>query len=138
MSASANVADVAKIGECIRMRLRPHFADTYAGIITLGLVFSGAPCLISAAMFFFRPFCEPILKLALPIFARLISKGYSHYHYDPNTYWFLDGYVAFLGVLILLIAVVTMIKKPAQDQRIDHALRQRATKYSHGAPLDPE
>lgn len=118
------------------MRLRPYFGDTYAGILTIGIAFAGACASVSALMFFFRPLCEPILRFAMALFVHSVSGG--SFVYDPATYWLWDGYVAFLGALMLLFAAVVIIRKPAQDRRIDQALRRQTTEFSHGAPLEPE
>lgn len=120
------------------MRLRPHFTDTYGGIITVALALAGLLGGISVVMYLFRPFCEPILQLVLPIIFRAIAQGYRHFSYDPGTYWFLDGCVAILAVAVLLIGAVTIVKKPGQDRRIDDALRKQTAEFSHGAPIDPE
>jgi len=121
--------------ECDRMRLRPYFGDTYVGIVTIAVAGASACVLLSAVMFLFRPVCEPILRIALTFFVRSLG-GY--YVYDPGLYWFWDGYAASLGIFILSIAAVVIIRKPAQDRRIDVALRGQTTELSHGAPLEPE
>jgi hypothetical protein len=85
-------------------------------------------------MYLFRPLFEPILRFAL-----VVAAGYlgGHFVYHPDQYWFWDGHAALLGLFILGIAVVVMIRKPAQDRQIDGELRRQATEYSHGAPLEP-
>jgi hypothetical protein len=122
--------------ECGRVRLRPYFGDTYAGIVTIALALAAVCAVVSAAMFFFRSVCEPILRFAMTAFVHSVAHGY--FVYDPATYWFWDGYVAFLGVFILLIATVVIIRKPAQDRRIEEALRRQTTEFSHGASLERE
>jgi cell division protein FtsX len=118
------------------MRLRPYFGDTYAGIITIGLTGAVICGLISAAMFLFRSFCEPILRIALTAFVDAVA--HSYFRYDPSQYYLWAGYVGFLGVFILAIAAVTMIRKPAQDRIIDDALRRQTTDFANGAPLEPK
>jgi hypothetical protein len=118
------------------MRLRPYFAQTYLGISLIGLSLATLCMLVSAAMFLFRPFCEPILAVVLPIFVNAVSRSY--FRYDPALYWFYCGYVAFLGVGVLFIAALAMIRKPSQDRHIDEALRHQTANFAHGAPLDPE
>jgi len=118
------------------MRLRPYFGQTYLGIVTIGLTFAGVCGLVSAAMFMFRPICEPILRFALTLFVH--SVAHSYFRYDPATYWFWAGYIGALGVLFVAVFVIAIIRKPAQDRRIDEALRRQTTEISHGAPLEPE
>jgi hypothetical protein len=118
------------------MRLRPYFGDTYVGIVTIAMAFGGVCAAVSALMFFFRPVCEPILRFAMMLFVHSVSRG--SFVYDPATYWFWDGYVAVLGAFIPLVAAVVIIRKPAQDRRIDQELRRQSTEFSHGAPVEPE
>jgi hypothetical protein len=118
------------------MRLRPYFGETYAGIITFGITLAGACAAVSAVMFLFRPLCEPILRFATTLFVHSVAHGY--FVYDPATYWFWDGYVAVLGVFILIVTAVVIIRKPAQDRRIDQALLRQTSESSHGAPLEPK
>ena len=118
------------------MRLRPYFGDTYVGIVTMSTAFTAACATLSALMFFFRPFCEPILRFVLSFFVHSVAHIY--FVYDPAMYWFWDGYVAFLGVFILILATVMIVRKPAQDRRIDQALRRQTSESSHGAPLEPK
>jgi len=118
------------------MRLRPYFAQTYFGISLIGLALATACGLVSTAMFLFRPLCEPILAVALTIVVHAVSRGY--FRYDPATYWFFSGYIAFLGVGILFISAVAMIRKPGQDRHIDEALRRQTTDFAQGAPLEPK
>ena len=119
----------------IRVRLRPYFGDTYTGIVAFALGGASACALLSAAMFLFRPVCEPILRFALTLVAARLG---GHFMYDPGSYWFWDGYAAFCGIFILVVAAVIIVRKPAQDRRIDQELRSQTTEFSHGAPLDPE
>jgi len=72
----------------------------------------------------------------LTLFVHTLARG--HFVYHPNTYWFWNGFVLFLGVFILILGTVFIIIKPAQDRRIDAALRRQTTQCSHGAPLEPE
>ena len=118
------------------MRLRPYFGDTYGGIVTMGLAGALVCGLLSAAMFLFRSVCEPILRVALTIFANSIA--HSYLRYDPSEYYFWAGYVGFLGVVILAITTVTMVRKPAQDRVIDDALRRQTGEIVNGAPLEPK
>lgn len=127
---------MGEMGEVCGMWLRPYLGDTYAGIVTIAIAFAGACIAVSALMFLFRPVCEPVLRFAMTLFVYWVSHGY--FVYDPATYWFWDGYVAFLGVFILFIAAVVLIRKPARDRRIDQALRRQTTEFSHGEPLEPE
>lgn len=117
------------------MRLRPYFGDTYAGIVTIALGFASACGLLSAAMFLFRPMCEPILRIVLVLFAASVG---GHFVYDPDSYWLWDAYAAFLGLFILVLAGVVIVRKPARDQCIDEELRRQTTEFSRGAPLEPE
>jgi hypothetical protein len=70
------------------------------------------------------------------LFVHTVARGY--FVFDPNTYWLWDGFVLFLGAFILVLGTVFIIIKPAQDCRIDDALRRQSTQFSHGAPLEPE
>lgn len=117
------------------MRLRPHFGDTYVGIFTITVGGAAACALLSAVMFLFRPVCEPILRNVLRFFVQSVG-GY--YVYDPRSYWFWDGYAALLSTLAFVIAAIVIIRKPAQDWRIDNVLRGQTTEISHGAPLEPD
>ena len=118
------------------MRFRPHFGDTRTGILTVGLGGAVICGLTSAAMFLFRPFCEPILRLALITIAKGVAR--THLRYDPAQYYLWAGYVGFLGVFILGLAAVTIVRKPAQDRVIDQALRRQTTEFANGAPLEPK
>ena len=118
------------------MKLRPYFAETYAGIVVITAAFAGACALLSVTMFFFRPLCEPILRLALPLFAEWLC--HAHVAYDPASYWFWDAFVAFLAFFVVFLAVTVLIRKPAEDRRIDEALLRQTSQLSHGAPLEPE
>jgi|SRR5689334_6854217 len=105
------------------MRLRPYFGDTYAGIVTIAFALAGACAALSAVMFFFRPVCEPILSVAITLFVHSVSRAY--FAYDPATYWFWDGWVAFLGVFVLLIATVVIIRN---RRRTDASIRRSVVK----------
>jgi hypothetical protein len=128
------IAGGETIAEYSGVRLRPYFGDTYAGIITIGVGGASACALLSVAMYLFRPFFEPILRIAL-----VVTAGYlgGHFVYRSDQYWLWDGYAALLGLFILGMAAVVMIRKPAQDRQIDGELRRQTTEYSHGAPLEP-
>ena len=117
------------------MRFRPYFGDTYVGIVTVGLAGAAICGLTSAAMFLFRSFCEPILRVALA--AVVDAVAHSYFRYDPAEYYYWAGYVGFLGVLVLLLAAIATIRKPAQDRIIDDALRRQTTDFANGAPLEP-
>ena len=118
------------------MKLRPYFGDSYAGIVTIGVAGAVMCAVTSAAMFLFRSFCEPILRLALTAYVDIVA--HSYFRYDPSEYYYWAGYVGVLGAFILLLAAVTMIRKPAQDRTIDGALRGQTTDFANGAPLEPE
>jgi hypothetical protein len=119
------------------MRLRPYFAQTYLGMSLIGLSMAGVCALVSAAMFLFRPFCEPILAVVLTVLVSEVSRG-GYFRYDPASYWFFSDYVAFLSLGVLVIVGVALIRKPGQDSHIEEALRRQTTDFAQGAALDPK
>jgi hypothetical protein len=82
-------------------------------------------------MFNYRPIFEPMLRLLLPFF----GKTGGHYHYDP---WHYERW-AWLPIILaggwLLVCVVSLLRKPSEDRRIDRELLERSRESARGAPL---
>ncbi|MGK6354436.1 hypothetical protein ACMGDH_04325 [Sphingomonas sp. DT-207] len=89
---------------------------------------------VSAGLFFFRDQCEPVLRWLLP----LIAGRHSHFRYDPDSYYFWAGLAGVLALLWISLFSMAALRKPADDRRIDAALRARQHRSARGAPLEPD
>ena len=118
------------------MGMRPYLGDTYRALAFVGVGGFGGFGFLSAAMFLFRPFFEPIVRIVLPIVAAFCFRV--SLPYSPDMYWYVTGYVGFLGLFIAFLTAIIAMRKPAQDRRIDDALIRGTTDFANGAPLEPK
>jgi hypothetical protein len=86
-------------------------------------------------MLSFRWVCEPILRVALPLFASHLGGSY---HYDPGTYYVWAWAPVVYAALWFLLFVRAWIRKSAVDRRIDAALRSQVEHTARGAPIEPD
>jgi len=123
-------------GAFVRRWTRPRrpLGTTYIGLVILTALGGIGGSATSAAMIFFRPFCEPLLQwLVIPI----LFRGKADYDYEPHDYYFFVGLVVVLTVMCILIGLDALICKPAEDRHLDETLRRRLRPHARGAPLDP-
>jgi hypothetical protein len=103
-------------------------------LAVLALLGGGGGGLLSAILFLFRDQCEPLVSIVLPLLARALG---GHLDYDPSEYWFIAGWVGFLALLWSIGIGWTIIRKPAEDRRVDRILREKLEQSARGAPLEP-
>jgi len=100
-------------------------------ILSIGGTIAGA--LASSALFLFRTQCEPILRFLLPI----ILPRRARFHYDSADYYFFASLVLMMTIIWTGVTLYAILRKPAEDARIDAALRAKHRQVMRGAPLDP-
>jgi hypothetical protein len=115
------------------MRPRRPLGTTYRGLVILNIGGTIAGALASSALFLFRSQSEPILRFLLPII--LPRRG--RFHYDPADYYFFASLVVMVTILWSGLTLYAILRKPAEDARIDAALRTKDRHVMRGAPLDP-
>lgn len=115
------------------MRTRRPLGVNTRGLLIL-TAWGGGPSILSASLFLFRAESEPVLRFVVQLFAS--RRG--HYRYDPDDYFFWAGLVAFLALSGVALTIWVAWRQPAEDKRIDAALRSRLQPASRGAPLEPK
>lgn len=115
------------------MQRRRPLGTTYHGL-TLLLISGGiSGAIVSASMFLFRAQCEPVLRFLLPFVARRAT----HYRYNPDSYYFFAWVAVALTLLWIILTGVGLLRKPAEDRRIDAIVRLKGRSMARGAPLEP-
>lgn len=90
--------------------------------------------ILSAAMFNYREYCEPVLRLVLPV----LAGRKAHFRYNPDDYFFWAGLAAFFAAALIAAAIFAALRQPAENRRVEKALRSRSQAQARGAPLEPK
>ena len=113
-----------------------NLARAYSALLITAIVLGVVGLVLSLVMFVARELCEPLLPVLLPVVTKVLFR--SALYYSPGQYYWIAGYIGVLSAGWTVGMVVALRRRPAENRRIDAALKERlGPQYARGAPLDP-
>jgi hypothetical protein len=112
------------------------FARSYTALLVAALLAGLAGLAFGLVMFIARAQVEPMLPLLLPAITTALLG--SALFYKPEQYYWLATYISLLSAVFAAGIAYAFIRRPAENRRIDAALRGRlGPDQARGAPLEP-
>ena len=112
------------------------FASSYSALLLAALLAGIIALVFGLTMFIARPQVEPLLPLVLPAITKALFR--TALFYKPEQYYWIATYVILLSAAFTAGIAFAFIRRPAENKRIDAALRSRiGPDQAQGAPLEP-
>lgn len=117
------------------MKRLEAFARSYIALLIGALLAGIAGMVFGLAMFIAREQVEPSLPFLLPGITKWLTG--SALFYRPEQYYWIATYVSLLSAAFAAAVAFAIIRRPAENRRIDAALRSRlGPDEARGAPLE--
>lgn len=111
------------------------FARSYMALLVAALLAGIAGMVLGLVMFIDKEQIEPLVPFLLPAITKRLTG--SALYYRPEQYYWIATYVSLLSTAFAAGIAFAIIRRPAENRRIDAALRSwLGPSHVRGAPLE--